>query len=143
MTMINAGLVLPRDNRGSAGLLANVQQAEARGIERVWSTVGGAFPDPVTGFAAAAATTERIGSVRPSPRPIPFTRSRWRRRYWRWKDWPLVVSASASARVTDPSLRIASVSRWCDRWRICASISPFCVVCCGRVPASSPVISLR
>lgn len=61
MATINAGLVIPRDSRGSAGLLSDVQQAEARGVSQVWSTVGGTSPDPVTAFAAAAATTERIG----------------------------------------------------------------------------------
>ncbi len=60
MKSLKAGLVLPRDSRGSAGLLDRVQQAEARGVPQVWSTVGGASPDPVTGFAAAAATTGRI-----------------------------------------------------------------------------------
>ena len=60
MTKINAGLVIPRDNRGAAGLLADTRQAEARGVAQVWSTVGGASHDPVTAFAAAAATTERI-----------------------------------------------------------------------------------
>lgn len=61
MTKINAGLAISRDHRGSAGLLTDVQQAEARGVTQVWSTVGGASPDPVTAFAAAAATTENIG----------------------------------------------------------------------------------
>lgn len=61
MTILNAGLVIMRDHTGAAGVVANVQQAETRGVPRVWSTVGGAFPDPVTSFAAAAATTERIG----------------------------------------------------------------------------------
>ena len=61
MTKINAGIVIPRDSRGSAGLLAAVQQAESRGVDQVWSTVGGASHDPVTAFAAAAASTGRIG----------------------------------------------------------------------------------
>ena len=61
MSKINAGLVIPRDNSGSTGLLAAVQQAESRGVPQVWSTVGGASHDPVTAFAAAAATTESIG----------------------------------------------------------------------------------
>lgn len=61
MSSIKAGLVIPRDIRGAAGLVANVQQAEARGVNQVWTTVGGASPDPVTGYAGAAATTERIG----------------------------------------------------------------------------------
>lgn len=61
MASIKAGLVIPRDRTGSAGLVANVQQAEQRGVRQVWTTVGGASPDPVTGYAAAAVTTERIG----------------------------------------------------------------------------------
>lgn len=60
MTTLKAGIVIPRDATGSAGLLAAVQQAEQRGIDQVWTTVGGASADPVTAYAAAAATTERI-----------------------------------------------------------------------------------
>lgn len=61
MSTINGGIVIPRDGRGSAGVVSAVQQAEAYGVKRVWSTVGGASHDPVTAFAAAAATTEKVG----------------------------------------------------------------------------------
>lgn len=60
MTTIKAGIVIPRDATGSVGLLSFVQQAEQRGVPQVWTTVGGASPDPVTALAAAGATTERI-----------------------------------------------------------------------------------
>lgn len=58
MTTLNAGLVIPR---GSAtDLVARVKQAEERGIGTVWTTVGGPTADPVTGYAAAGAATDRI-----------------------------------------------------------------------------------
>ncbi|MGC4105547.1 MAG: LLM class flavin-dependent oxidoreductase [Thermomicrobiales bacterium] len=60
MVRLNAGLVIPRGPQGSAGQLAAIQLAASRGVEQVWSTVGGPAPDPVTTLAAAAATTERI-----------------------------------------------------------------------------------
>src|ERR671916_150027 len=56
---LNAGLVIPRGS--AAALVARVEQAERRGVERVWTTVGGPTSDPVTAFAAAAAATGRIG----------------------------------------------------------------------------------
>src|SRR5262245_65286848 len=56
---LNAGLVIPR---GSASdFVSRVEQAERRGIARVWTTVGGPAADPVTAYAAAAAATDRIG----------------------------------------------------------------------------------
>ncbi|MGC4191493.1 MAG: LLM class flavin-dependent oxidoreductase [Thermomicrobiales bacterium] len=60
MVRLNAGLVIPRGQQGSAGQLAAIQLAESRGVEQVWSTVGGPSPDPVTTFTAAAATTGRV-----------------------------------------------------------------------------------
>jgi len=45
----------PRDG------LRKIQEAERMGVQRVWSTVGGANVDAVSVFTAAAATTERIG----------------------------------------------------------------------------------
>ena len=41
-------------------VVARIQDLEARGIEAAWLTSGGAGPDALTTFAAAAATTERI-----------------------------------------------------------------------------------
>src|SRR5437763_15511891 len=41
--------------------LALIVRAEEQGVPAVWSTVGGTNPDAVTLFAAAAATTSRIG----------------------------------------------------------------------------------
>jgi F420-dependent oxidoreductase-like protein len=59
VTTLNAGLVIPR---GSAtDLVARVEEAERRGILRVWTTVGGPTADPVTAYAAAGAATGRIG----------------------------------------------------------------------------------
>jgi F420-dependent oxidoreductase-like protein len=58
MPALRAGLVIRRPN--AAATLAAIEQAEARGISTVWSTVGGAAPDAVTLFAAAAARTSRI-----------------------------------------------------------------------------------
>ncbi|MGB3328279.1 MAG: LLM class flavin-dependent oxidoreductase [Thermomicrobiales bacterium] len=60
MVRLNAGLVIPRGPLGSAGQLAAIQLAESRGIAQVWSTAGGPSADPVTTFAAAAATTDRV-----------------------------------------------------------------------------------
>ena len=58
MSSLNAGLAI---KRGTANdFVARVQQAEARGIGTAWTTVGGPTADPVTAFAAAGATTERI-----------------------------------------------------------------------------------
>jgi F420-dependent oxidoreductase-like protein len=58
MSSLNAGLAI---RRGTANdFVARVQQAEARGIGTAWTTVGGPTADPVTAFAAAGATTERI-----------------------------------------------------------------------------------
>ena len=44
----------------SRTVVARIQDLEARGIEAAWLTSGGAGPDALTTFAAAAATTERI-----------------------------------------------------------------------------------
>ena len=60
MVRLNAGLVIPRGPGGAAEQLAAIQLAESRGVEQVWSTAGGPSPDPVTTFAAAAATTRRV-----------------------------------------------------------------------------------
>lgn len=60
MTSISAGLVIPRDASGSRGLVAFAETAEERNVPQLWTTVGGASPDPVTAFAAVAATTGRI-----------------------------------------------------------------------------------
>jgi F420-dependent oxidoreductase-like protein len=56
---LNAGLVIPRGN--ASDLVTRVAQAERRGVARVWTTVGGPTADPVTAYAAAAVTTNRIG----------------------------------------------------------------------------------
>lgn len=56
---LNAGLVIPRGN--ASALVARIAQAEQRGIERAWTTVGGPTADPVTAYAAAGAATGRIG----------------------------------------------------------------------------------
>jgi F420-dependent oxidoreductase-like protein len=58
MPTLRAGLVIRRPT--PAATLTAIEQAEARGIAAVWSTVGGAAPDAVTLFAAAAARTARI-----------------------------------------------------------------------------------
>src|SRR3954470_11184268 len=58
MPTLRSGLVIRRPD--PAATLAAIEQAEARGVPAVWSTVGGAAPDAVTLFAAAAAPTERI-----------------------------------------------------------------------------------
>jgi alkanesulfonate monooxygenase SsuD/methylene tetrahydromethanopterin reductase-like flavin-dependent oxidoreductase (luciferase family) len=60
MTHLNAGLVIPRGPQGSAGQLQAVRLASSRGVRQVWSTAGGLAPDPLTTFAVAAATTDRI-----------------------------------------------------------------------------------
>ena len=60
MSTIKGGIVIPRDASGSHGLVAFAQAAEERGVPQLWSTVGGASPDPVTAFAAVAATTDHI-----------------------------------------------------------------------------------
>src|SRR3954451_3653839 len=58
MTSLNAGLAI---SRGPANdFVARVQQAEPRGVGTAWTTVGGPTADPVTAFAAAGVTTERI-----------------------------------------------------------------------------------
>lgn len=44
----------------SAAVLAGIQRAETMGIPAAWLTTGGAGPDGLTVFAAAAATTQRI-----------------------------------------------------------------------------------
>jgi F420-dependent oxidoreductase-like protein len=57
--MLNAGLVIPRGT--ASDFVARVEQAERRGIATAWTTVGGPTADPVTAYAAAGATTDRIG----------------------------------------------------------------------------------
>src|SRR3954468_13078269 len=57
--MLNVGLVIPRGNAMS--LIERVVEAERRGVPATWSTAGGPTADPVTGYAAAAAATDRIG----------------------------------------------------------------------------------
>jgi F420-dependent oxidoreductase-like protein len=59
MPSLRAGLVVRKPT--PAATLAAIEQAEARGVAAVWSTVGGAAPDAVTLFAAAGAQTTRIG----------------------------------------------------------------------------------
>ena len=59
MASLRAGLVVRRPNPMST--IDAIVQAEERGIESVWSTVGGTAPDAVTTFAAAAVRTTRIG----------------------------------------------------------------------------------
>jgi F420-dependent oxidoreductase-like protein len=58
MPTLRAGLVIRRPT--PAATIAAIEQAEERGVPAVWSTVGGAAPDAVTLFAAAAARTTRI-----------------------------------------------------------------------------------
>lgn len=58
MASLNAGLVLTRGD--AADMVAQVQQAEQRGVGTVWTTVGGPTADSVTALAAAAYATERI-----------------------------------------------------------------------------------
>jgi F420-dependent oxidoreductase-like protein len=58
MPTLRAGLVIRRPT--PAATLAAIEQAEERGVSAVWSTVGGAAPDAVTLFAAAAARTSDI-----------------------------------------------------------------------------------
>jgi hypothetical protein len=68
VTTLNAGLVIPR---GSAtDLVARVEEAERRGILRVWTTVGGPTADPVTAYAAAGAATGASASARRWSPPI-------------------------------------------------------------------------
>ncbi len=58
MSSLNAGLAI---SRGPANdFVARVRQAEQRGVGTAWTTVGGPSADPVTAFAAAGVTTERI-----------------------------------------------------------------------------------
>lgn len=52
---LNGGLVVPRGT--APDLIAAVRLAETRGVESVWTTVGGASSDPVTSFAAVASQT--------------------------------------------------------------------------------------
>ncbi|MCA1668172.1 MAG: LLM class flavin-dependent oxidoreductase [Thermomicrobia bacterium] len=59
MPSLRAGLVVRKPT--PAATVAAIEQAEARGVAAVWSTVGGATPDAVTLFAAAGARTTRIG----------------------------------------------------------------------------------
>lgn len=59
MVALRAGLAIRRP--GPAATLAAIISAEEAGLPAVWSTVGGANPDAVTLFAAAAARTTRIG----------------------------------------------------------------------------------
>lgn len=59
MPRLRAGLVIPR--QAPAATVAAIERAEARGVAAIWSTVGGAAPDAVTIFAAAAARTARVG----------------------------------------------------------------------------------
>lgn len=71
---LNAGLVIPRG--GATALVERVTRAEQRGVRQVWTTVGGPTADPVTAYAAAGATTERIGlgtAVTPTYPRHPFT----------------------------------------------------------------------
>ncbi len=58
MATLHAGLVIRQPN--PVATLAAIEEAEARGVAAVWSTVGGAAPDAVTLFAAAAVRTTRI-----------------------------------------------------------------------------------
>ena len=44
----------------SRAVVARIQELESLGIAAAWLTSGGAGPDALTTFAAAAATTERI-----------------------------------------------------------------------------------
>ena len=58
MSLQRVGLVLRRPTSGAT--IDAIVRAEERGIEAVWSTVGGTAPDAVTLFAAAAMRTQRI-----------------------------------------------------------------------------------
>lgn len=58
MPELHAGLVIRRPD--PIAILAAIKAAEERGVSAVWSTVGGAAPDAVTLFAAAAVQTSRI-----------------------------------------------------------------------------------
>lgn len=58
MSLQRIGLVLRRPT--PAATIDAIARAEQRGIETVWSTVGGTSPDAVTLFAAAAMRTQRI-----------------------------------------------------------------------------------
>lgn len=58
MTDLQAGLVIPRG--ATRSVVARIVQAEARGIDRIWSTSGGVSWDTLTAFAIAAAQTERV-----------------------------------------------------------------------------------
>ena len=59
MGEFRAGLAIPRQDPNLT--LAAIERAEARGVQTAWSTVGGAAPDALTVFAAAAVRTTRIG----------------------------------------------------------------------------------
>jgi F420-dependent oxidoreductase-like protein len=59
MPQLRAGLVIPRQSPSAT--VAAIERAEARGVEAVWSTVGGPAPDAVTIYAAAAVRTSKIG----------------------------------------------------------------------------------
>ena len=58
MTMLQAGLVIPRGTTNS--VVDRIVQAEERGIGQVWSTAGGISCDTLTSFAIAASRTERV-----------------------------------------------------------------------------------
>lgn len=59
MTTLNAGLVVSLADARDG--LRKIQDAERLGVQRVWSTVGGANVDAVSVFTAAAAITGTIG----------------------------------------------------------------------------------
>src|SRR3954454_12129843 len=58
MPQLTAGLAIPRQDAKET--VAAIERAEARGVTTVWSTVGGASPDAVTIYAAAAVRTTRV-----------------------------------------------------------------------------------
>jgi F420-dependent oxidoreductase-like protein len=58
MNDLHAGLVIPRGT--ATFVVERIVQADARGIETVWSTSGGVSWDTLTSFAVAAARTERV-----------------------------------------------------------------------------------
>lgn len=58
MTLLNAGLVIPR--LFAPDVVAAIVQAESRDVPTIWSTAGGTTADTVTTFAAAAVSTSKV-----------------------------------------------------------------------------------
>lgn len=58
--MANGTIGVAAMGGGAADALATIEDLERRGIDAAWLTTGGAGPDALTIFGAAAVTTERI-----------------------------------------------------------------------------------